>query len=219
MYRDTQPLRNGRGGASSSKVPEWNGISNQDETKVITSRYSHMGVRHEGINTRPEKRNSLERNLQENGYILQEEKLPKVPAATRANAGGTTLKFTSQVPEYKPFIARDTKTPSMQTDMFGPSSKNNDNGFVSLEFGSLGSSFLGRPKKALIYDGPRKDHDGLRFPNPQDLKNGDKADSGEVTAKKVLFNDNQQRYGKFLKRCYFRCKINSYFPINLLFVV
>lgn len=192
MYRDTQPLRNGRGGASSSKVPEWNGISNQDETKVITSRYSHMGVRHEGINTRPEKRNSLERNLQENGYILQEEKLPKVPAATRANAGGTTLKFTSQVPEYKPFIARDTKTPSMQTDMFGPSSKNNDNGFVSLEFGSLGSSFLGRPKKALIYDGPRKDHDGLRFPNPQDLKNGDKADSGEVTAKKVLFNDNQQ---------------------------
>eukprot|EP00250_Pteridium_aquilinum_P005429 c15519_g1_i1 orf=234-3122(-) len=226
VYRDTQPMRGSRGSANAPKFPEWNGIANQNEANAFTSNYSHGGARHEGgfsANARPEKRNSFERSIHGNGCMVQEDKLPKFPATTSANIGGTTLKATSQAPDNKPFIAADANraekdscldisTPNSQTALFGRSSNNSENGFLtqSLEFGSLGSTFLGRPRNSLVYEGLRKEHDGLKLQNPQNLKNGDGGDSAEVTAKKVLFNENQPSQLK----CSYELKEEDFPPLS-----
>ncbi|KAI5068993.1 hypothetical protein GOP47_0015294 [Adiantum capillus-veneris] len=213
-YRDTRPTRNGRVSSNASKVPDWNGAAGHDETNGFLPRFLHGGGKLErcfSVNSQPDKRSALEQSRQENGHLMPVVNPPKFLATNSANAGGNNMKFTSQAADYftaavsnhrekEPLIG-DMLTPSLQTPLLGSFSNNNEGCLLteSLEFGSLGPGFLGNSKKVLVYDGGRRDQDGWRSQSSQSLKGGDTTDNGEVTAKKMLFSDNQQ---SSLKRCY-----------------
>ncbi|MCO5581159.1 hypothetical protein L7F22_035037 [Adiantum nelumboides] len=216
-YRDTQLTQNGRGSSNAFKVPGWNSRASRDETNSFIKRVSHGGGKPErcfSVNSQPEKSSSLEQSRQENGYLLPEERSLNYLATNGGTVVGNGMKHTSQAADYKSFLAAvsnhrekeplaDMLTPSLQTTMLGSFLSDKESCFFTdcLEFGSLGPAPLGKPKDVLVHDGGRGD---------QSLMGGNRLDHGEVTAKKMLFNDNQPS----LVNCYYELKEEDFPPLS-----
>ncbi|MCO5587937.1 hypothetical protein L7F22_041890 [Adiantum nelumboides] len=216
-YRDTQLTRSRKGSSNAFKVPGWNSRASHDESISFITKVSHGGGKLErcfSVNSQSEKSNSLEQSRQENGYLLPEERSLNYLATNGGTVVGNGKKDTSQAADYKSFLAAvsnhrekeplaDMLTPSLQTTMLGSFLNDKESCFFTdcLEFGSLGPAPLGKPKDVLVHDGGRGD---------QSLMGGNRLDHGEVTAKKMLFNDNQPS----LVKCCYELKEEDFPPLS-----